>query len=93
MLNMHNIVIFEVSKKLSLSLWVIEIQASMFYDPYISTKSDHLNVSGHSEFMACSCTNTLKKTNKRYTLKETVHLQKNIKQIIFKQILYIKCEE
>ena len=26
-------------------------------------------------------------------LKETVHLQKNVKQIIFKQILYLKCEE
>ena len=26
-------------------------------------------------------------------LKETVHLQKNIKQSIFKQILYLKCEE
>ena len=26
-------------------------------------------------------------------LKETVHLQKNDKQIIFKQILYLKCEE
>ena len=26
-------------------------------------------------------------------LKETVHLQKNVKQFIFKQILYLKCEE
>ena len=26
-------------------------------------------------------------------LKETVHLQKNVKQIIFKQILYLKCEK
>ena len=28
-----------------------------------------------------------------YHLKETVHLQKNVKQIILKQILYLKCEE
>ena len=28
-----------------------------------------------------------------FVLKETVHLQKNVKQIIFKQILYLKCEE
>ena len=26
-------------------------------------------------------------------LKETVHLQKDVKQIIFKQIVYLKCEE
>ena len=26
-------------------------------------------------------------------LKKTAHLQKNVKQIIFKQILYLKCEE
>ena len=28
-----------------------------------------------------------------WSLKETVHLQKNVTQIIFKQILYLKCEE
>ena len=31
--------------------------------------------------------------SRQLVLKETVHLQKNIKQSIFKQILYLKCEE
>ena len=54
---------------------------------------------------SCSCTGgasggasrqptTLSRTAElRPPLKETVHIEKNVKQIIIKQILYLKCEE